>query len=133
MADVVSSRTLHDAERNVVMQFTNRSDGSGEAAVKKVDVSALNPNSNGQACSQVRIMQIWFSTVGMSVELLWDATTDDLAWAMQENLVDSFDFRNVGGLKNPETSGFSGDLMLTTIGHTNADTYNITIAMRKEY
>jgi len=133
MADVVSSRKLHDAERNVVYQFTNRSDGSGEAAVKKVDVSALNPNSNGQACSQVRIMQIWFSTVGMSVELLWDATTDDLAWAMQENLVDSFDFRNVGGLKNPEASGFSGDLMLTTIGHTNTDTYNITIAMRKEY
>ena len=133
MADVVSSRKLHDAERNVVYQFTNRSDGSGEAAVNKVDVSALNPNSNGQACSQVRIMQIWFSTVGMSVELLWDATTDDLAWAMQENLVDSFDFRNVGGLKNPESSGFSGDLMLTTIGHTNTDTYNITIAMRKEY
>ena len=133
MADVVSSRKLHDAERNVVYQFTNRSDGSGEAAVKKVDVSALNPNSNGQACSQVRIMQIWFSTVGMSVELLWDATTDDLAWAMQENLVDSFDFRNVGGLKNPESSGFSGDLILTTIGHTNTDTYNITIAMRKEY
>ena len=133
MADVVSSRKLHDAERNVVYQFTNRSDGSGEAAVKKVNVSALNPNSNGQACSQVRIMQIWFSTVGMSVELLWDATTDDLAWAMQENLVDSFDFRNVGGLKNPESSGFSGDLMLTTIGHTNTDTYNITIAMRKEY
>jgi len=133
MADVVSSRKLHDAERNVVYQFTNRSDGSGEAAVKKVDVSALNPNSNGQACSQVRIMQIWFSTVGMSVELLWDATTDDLAWAMQENLVDSFDFRNVGGLKNPESSGFSGNLMLTTIGHTNTDTYNITIAMRKEY
>jgi len=44
MADVVTSQTIQDGQRKAVMKFTNASDGSGESAVKKVDVSALNSN-----------------------------------------------------------------------------------------
>jgi hypothetical protein len=40
MADAVTSQTLSDGDRTTVMKFTNISDGSGEASVKKVDVSA---------------------------------------------------------------------------------------------
>ena len=42
MADAVTSQTLFDGDKHVVMKFTNISDGTGESAVKKVDVSALN-------------------------------------------------------------------------------------------
>ena len=45
MADAVTSQTIIDTEKRVVMKFTNLSDGSGESAVKKVDVSALNTNA----------------------------------------------------------------------------------------
>ena len=41
MADAVTSQTIIDTEKRVVMKFTNLSDGNGESAVKKVDVSAL--------------------------------------------------------------------------------------------
>ena len=48
MADAVTSQTLVDNDKTLVMKFTNISDGTGESAVKKVDVSALNTNGHGQ-------------------------------------------------------------------------------------
>ena len=45
MADTVTSQTLIDGERTVIMKFTNISDGTGESAVLKVDVSALTASS----------------------------------------------------------------------------------------
>ena len=55
MADAVTSQTIQDGERVAVMRFTNVSDGTGESAVKKVDVSALNSIAAGTACSSVDI------------------------------------------------------------------------------
>ncbi len=34
MADAVTSQTLFDGDKHVVMKFTNISDGTGESAVK---------------------------------------------------------------------------------------------------
>jgi hypothetical protein len=53
MADTVTSQTIQDDDRNAVLKFTNVSDGTGESAVKKVDVSALAKNSLGQTCTKV--------------------------------------------------------------------------------
>ena len=44
MADAVTSQTLVDGPKKAVLKFTNISDGTGESAVKKVDVSALESN-----------------------------------------------------------------------------------------
>ncbi len=41
MADTVTSQTIQDGERVAILKFTNESDGTGEASVKKVAVSAL--------------------------------------------------------------------------------------------
>ena len=41
MADAVTSQTLVDTEKKAIFKFTNISDGSGEANVKKIDVSTL--------------------------------------------------------------------------------------------
>ena len=45
MADTVTSQTIEDTPHKLVMKFTNTSDGSGESAVKKVDVSAFTAGS----------------------------------------------------------------------------------------
>ena len=39
MADTVTSKTIEDGPRTAIMYFTNVSDGTGESAVAKVDVS----------------------------------------------------------------------------------------------
>ena len=60
MADAVTSQTLVDNDKTLVMKFTNISDGTGESVVKKVDVSALNTNGHGQTCTSVTIDKIWW-------------------------------------------------------------------------
>ena len=59
MADTVTSQTIQDGERKAVLKFTNISDGTGEAAVTKIDVSALTSSSAGKACTEVAIAKIW--------------------------------------------------------------------------
>ena len=50
MADAVTTQVLQDGERLYIAKFTNISDGTGETKVTKVDVSGLNPSSQGLAC-----------------------------------------------------------------------------------
>jgi hypothetical protein len=124
MADAVASQTLVDGAKNVVMKFTSVSDGTGESAVTKVDVSALTG-----APSRVKINKIHYSTSGMIVRLLWDATTDVTILELQGE--GCFDATGFGGLYNNAGTGVTGDIQLTTIGHTNLDSYSLILEMEK--
>jgi len=133
MADAVTSTTLMDSDRVAIIQLTSTSDGTGEAAVKKVDVSALSDSSTGQACTGVRLARIVYSTFGMSVKLLWDATTDTICWDLNADYTTDEDFTDFGGIRNTAGSGKTGDIMLTTTGHTNGDSYVIVLTLYKDF
>ena len=134
MADAVTSTTLMDSDRVAIIQLTSTSDGTGEAAVKKVDVSALSDSSTGQACTGVRLAKIVYSTFGMSVKLLWDATTDTICWDLNADYTTDEDFTEFGGIRNTAASGGkTGDIMLTTTGHTNGDSYVIVLTVYKDF
>ena len=133
MADAVTSQTLIDGGKQVVMKFTNVSDGTGESAVTKVDVSALSSSVDGDACTGVVIERIWWQCIGMKVQILWDATTNAFCIELGENQSGSHDYTVFGGLTNNAGSGKTGDLAFTTVGHTGADTYTIVLYMRKKY
>lgn len=125
MADAVSSQTILDNDRNLVMKFTNLSDGTGEAAVTKVDVSALNG-----APSRVSIQRVHYTVSGMVVTLLWDATSDVRILELQGD--GCLDFTSFGGLPNNGGDGVTGDIQLTTTGHTSGDSYSLILEMRKQ-
>lgn len=133
MADAVTSQTLFDGDKHVIMKFTNISDGSGESAVKKVDVSALNSDINGNTCTSVAIEKIWWQCIGMKVQLFFDATSDAFIIELGENQSGHHDYSEFGGLRNNAGSGKTGDIDFTTVGHSSADTYTITLKMRKTY
>jgi len=133
MADAVTSQTLIDGGKQVVMKFTNVSDGSGEAAVTKVDVSGLESSVDGDPCTGVVIERIWWQCIGMKVKILWDASTDAFCIELGENQSGSHDYTVFGGLTNNAGGGKTGDLNFTTVGHTSADTYTIILYMRKKY
>jgi len=133
MADAVTSQTIIDGERNCVMKFTNVSDGTGESAVAKVDVSALASNSVGTACSEVRVMRISHAIVGMSVQLFLNATSNVLLVELAESSNGHMDFKDFGGLPNNAGSGKNGDILFTTKGHSSGDTYSIVLEMVKVY
>lgn len=126
MADAVTTQTLIDGARNVVMSFTNLSDGTGESAVQKVDVSAL-----AGAPSEVRIDKIIACASGMAVSILWDADTDVRAFIVGADTSGEYDFRCFGGLKNNAGAGKTGDILFTTHGHTSGDSYSIVLHMSK--
>ena len=131
MADAVTSQTLQDGDKVAVMKFTNISDGSGEAAVKKVDVSALQTQSgSGASCTGVTIDCVWYECNGLSVDLMWDASTDVIAWTLSG--YGYFDFRSAGPLVNNASSP-TGDIMFTTTGAGSGDRYAIMLKMTKSY
>ena len=127
MADAVTSQTTFDGLRRAVMKFTNISDGTGESAVLKVDVSALSG-----APARVSIDEIEFATAGMGVDIHWDATTDDLAWHVPANETGKHCFRNEGGMHNPKSSGWTGDIRFTTVDQASGDRYSIILHMIKK-
>ena len=133
MADAVTSQTIQDGQRVAFMRFTNVSDGTGESAVKKVDVSALNSNAAGEACSSVDIARVWWATVGMSVKVDFDASANVLAFELAESSNGNLEFDDFGGIPNNSGSGKTGDILFTTIGHTSGDTYMIVLEMIKIY
>ena len=125
MADAVTSQTIQDGERKAVLKFTNISDGSGEAAVKKIDVSALSANSAGAACTEVAVAKIWWQCVGMGVELLNDADANTLIIGLSPDSNGYHDYSDFSGIPNDAGTGKNGDVLFTTIGASSTDTYTV--------
>tara|TARA_R110002074_G_scaffold400734_1_gene596896 strand:+ start:702 stop:1109 length:408 start_codon:yes stop_codon:yes gene_type:complete len=134
MADAVSTTVLSDGTHRAIIQITNLSDGTGEAAVTKIDVSSLAPRADGTACSSVRIEKVAHSITGFTqVQLLWDASTDTVALALAEASNGHMDFSEFGGLSNTAGTGKTGDINLTTLGAASNDTYVIVLDLLKNY
>jgi len=124
MADAVATQTILDGSRKTTMKFTNISDGTGESAVRKVDVSALSP-----AATDVKISRVIYDCAGMDVQLLWDATANVHAYTLSGDGV--IDFKPMGGLINNAGTGKTGDILFTTTGHASGDSYSIILEMDK--
>lgn len=124
MADAVTTQTIHDGSKVLIQKFTNVSDGTGESAVAKVDVSALSQGSGSP-----KILKCYYMTSGMAVDMYFDATANVLALSIPENQVGTLDFTSFGGIANNAGSGVTGDILFTTRGHTTGDTYSIVLEM----
>ena len=139
MADAVTSQTILDnGGRDLVMKFTNISDGTGESNVAKIDVSALTSSAiTGQSCNRVVIQRLWFSNVGMGWKLYWNADSNMFICQAPKDWTDTWDFtsssEDLSGIPNNAGSGINGDLLITTNDHTDGDTYSVVIWALKHY
>jgi hypothetical protein len=133
MADTVTSQTIQDGERVAVLKFTNVSDGTGESAVKKVDVSALTTNSKGESCTSVSIARIYWACVGMRVNIEFDASTNVLAMPLPADSTGDEYYDLFSGIPNNAGSGVTGDIDFTTVGHSSGDAYSIILVLNKNY
>ena len=67
MADAVATQTIQDGAKTAIFRFTNVSDGTGESAVTKIDVSSLsNDPMTDKACSSVVIEKIYYQTMNQN-------------------------------------------------------------------
>ena len=133
MADAVTSQTLMDGERLAIMKFTNISDGTGESAVLKVDVSALTPSGMGKACTGVIVNKITSVCHGMEVRMYWDASTDVPFFLTTVNTNYENDFSSIGGITNNSGAGKNGNILFSTSDASSGDTYTIVLEMIKIY
>ncbi len=133
MADAVTSQTILDGERLFIGKFTNISDGAGETAVLKIDVSTLNPDAFGHACNGIKINKIWAQTLGMGVDILWDADTDLICESIPADIFYKMCYDSFGGLPNNAGTGKTGDVLFSTVGAAAGDRYTIIIEGIKTY
>ena len=134
MADAVASQIIVDGSSFVAIKLTNISDGTGETAVTKVDVSALEADSRtGLSCTDVNIERIWWQCIGMKVRILFDADTDVMAIELGENQSGNHDYSIFGGLTNNAGTGKTGDVKFTTVGASSGDTYTVILYLRKKF
>ena len=126
MANVVTSQTLLDGPRNLVILLTGVLDTSNEARAIKVDVSTYDP-----APLKVRVDKIQYSIAGaLQVLLDWDATTD-VTFAVLSGQGE-IEACNIGGLQNNAGAGVTGDVYLTTFGWSAGTlSYTILLEMTK--
>lgn len=130
MADTVTSQTIINGSRNLIMKFTNESDGTGESAVKKVDAQSAGFAVNGVVPGiHLTIRRIIFVIQGGSLRLLWDATTatdiDILAFTGTQ------DYTPLSGLTNPNNTGATGSILFTTVGFSAGSSYTVELEMLK--
>ena len=137
MADIVSTTTIADNPREAVIAFQYQYvDTGNESAVLKIDVSSLAANSDGEACTGVRILECWWVISAMTVEILADASTDVMMLHLTEGQSGYQDFTSFGGLPSSKTYGTSptGDVKFTTTGAGAAgDAYQIVLRVSKDY
>ncbi len=127
MADAVDSKVVFSSRNRYIVRLVNISDGTGESAVVKVDISALT-GPDGTPPTRTVVEKIEYDISGMTVRLYWDHDTDDEIVAISG--AGFLDWTEVGGLVDPASAGGTGDILLTTNAHTAGDTYTITLYLR---
>jgi hypothetical protein len=128
MADVVDSKVVFSGKRYYIVHRTNQSDGTGESAQIVVDISTLF-NPAGKTATYTTVDRIEYNVNGMNyVTLHWDHdTNDELAVLAGQGVIDATAY---GGMTDPRTTGGTGDIIITTDGHADGDSYDLVLYVR---
>ena len=134
MADAVTSQLIANGPRNWGYVFTNISDGTGEAAVVKVDGSASGPlgviigGATIFPLDHIKITEIEYDVKGMALEIIWDATTSVNATVLSG--FGRLNYHKFGGLAAVDSAGVllvgaTGKIKFTTLGQVPTSGYTV--------
>ena len=119
---------MQNSEMEYVVHLTSFRDTADETNVVKIDKSTLT-NTRDVEPKAIDIMSVRWNIQGFTyVKLSWDHTTDDTAMFLSGNGYDNFE--DAGGLRDPRSTGGTGDLLLTSVGGGTTSTYDITLVCR---
>ena len=128
MANTVVQRTLAGAGKShtVVNMVHIISDGSEETDLVVYDNSTLcNDVSKGS------LVKIQVSGNSCTCRLEWDQTTDSPVISFDPINNPDLDFSAFGGIRNPNGTGATGDLLLTTANLDAGDEVTIIMTIRQ--
>lgn len=124
MVDAVTTQIIENGTRNLIMSFTNNSDGTGEAAVVKVNASTLS-----LSLTSLKVRRIIYNITSGSVIIAWDATTDSNIAVLSG--YGEICLKDTQGFFNPATAGNTGNIVFTTKTFTAPSGYTIILEMIK--
>lgn len=130
MTITVTKQTLLEGSRNLVVQVNITADATAEAtAATLVDASDY---VLGFTSTDLMLMKLVYSTHGVGLSFLWDATTDVNFLAIGTNVSGEFCWEDIGGLVNNAGTGKTGDINYTTSGLTAGDHVALTFYLKKK-
>ena len=131
MADTVSTQVLVNNARNLILKFTNESDGTGESGVTKVDATSATYANLSQAPGiHLKVMRVQYDVNNGSLRMQWDASAAQDMLIVGQG-VGNHDYTFEGGLTVPVISGATGSIKFTTVGFVSGSSYSIVIEMVK--
>lgn len=133
MANVVTSQTLVDGPRNLVVRLTGTLDTADVTATALVTLANLHPvDTAGTAPTRLIVDKITYDVeTPISLNLAWDATTDVTFATL--TTVGVIDAKPYGGLYNTEATGVTGNIMYSTQGYAAGTvTFTAILECRKK-
>ncbi len=124
MANTVTQRTLlgSGSEKNIVRLIHIASDGTEETDLVVYDNSSFVADT-----SKGKLDRVIITGDAAVVRLEWDQTADSPAIAVSADNGMDLDFREFGGIANPQGTGATGDLVLSTADLDSGDEVTIII------
>jgi len=114
MANIVAVQELVNGPRNLVLKLDIEGDGIAEVDEQLVEVGAYG-------CGEVRLDSIQGNMDTFSLDLTWDGQTEAPLFSVPGDLDVNYDWTKTGGLINPKTNGYSGDVNMATRGLGNGE------------
>jgi len=143
MADTVKVITIFEDDINLVVKLTGVSDGTGEANVKKVDITTVIVNEYGKQPSGFNLEQLRWAIQGYTnINLIFDRTATPATVAVLcASGYDDYrglqrgtrNMQRLAGLADPNMAAGDGkgSLLLTSVGAVAGATYDITVWLSK--
>lgn len=127
MVNTIDEQIIEEGDRNVVLKYTIVGDGSGE----ETDTVLVDKSSLSGTFTDFKLDSVYSVQNGFTSVLSWDATSNVLAVALPDQVLDFNRRDGFGGIPNDSGAGKTGDLLISTAGLGAGDKGHIILGLRK--
>lgn len=125
MADIVTTRTIINGKRNLVVKTVDLSDGTGVANYTMVSAAAF-----GLTAAKTTIWKVMVDVRNGRLQIIWGGATPDLALVFGGQGSGNFDYSDYGGLYNNATNP-TGDILLTFDNASPGSSFTVSLELKK--
>ncbi len=128
MPNTITQRTVSGSGSDslIVRTVNIVSDGSEETALIVYDNSTLMNN-----VTKGRLVKVQASGSSCQCQLLWDQTTDSPIVNLDPAYTQEICWESFGGITNPNGTGATGDILLTTTNLDSGDVVTLILYVRQ--